>query len=266
MPQDALRILILEDVPMDAELVEYELERARIPFASRRVDSREDFCKGAGEFPPRSDPLRLHPSPLRRHDRTLPGQGAGAEHPLSHRHRLGERGDGRRMHEGRGHRLPAQEQSGPDRSGHRGRAGAGARPRRKDPGGIGPGGQRAAIPLAGSELIRSGDGPRPRWHHHLRQRLGRAHRRVFARRPRRHQSAGVPRPQPRRAGAGTPPHQRQVQRGRPHRVQPPAAGRLGGLARGGGQQSPHRRHDPGHRAQRPGRERAQAGRPGAARE
>src|SRR5215203_2295428 len=33
MSEDALRILILEDVPMDAELVEYELERApSIPF------------------------------------------------------------------------------------------------------------------------------------------------------------------------------------------------------------------------------------------
>ena len=46
MTQDAtLRILILEDVPMDAELVEYELERARIPFLSRRVDSREAFLR-----------------------------------------------------------------------------------------------------------------------------------------------------------------------------------------------------------------------------
>ena len=45
MPEDALRILILEDVPMDAELVEYELERARIPFTARRVDSREEFLR-----------------------------------------------------------------------------------------------------------------------------------------------------------------------------------------------------------------------------
>jgi PAS domain S-box-containing protein len=52
MPDDALRILILEDVPMDAELVEYELERARIPFASRRVDSREDFLRELEEFRP----------------------------------------------------------------------------------------------------------------------------------------------------------------------------------------------------------------------
>ena len=52
MPEDALRILILEDVPMDAELVEYELERARIPFASRRVDSREEFLRELEEFQP----------------------------------------------------------------------------------------------------------------------------------------------------------------------------------------------------------------------
>jgi PAS domain S-box-containing protein len=53
MAQDAkLRILILEDVPMDAELVEYELERARIPFLSLRVDSREGFLAGLEEFDP----------------------------------------------------------------------------------------------------------------------------------------------------------------------------------------------------------------------
>jgi PAS domain S-box-containing protein len=49
---DPLRILILEDVPMDAELVEYELERARIPFSSRRVDSRDDFLRELEEFGP----------------------------------------------------------------------------------------------------------------------------------------------------------------------------------------------------------------------
>src|SRR3954470_14468135 len=47
-----LRILILEDVPMDAELVEYELGRARIPFLSRRVDSRDDFLRELDEFHP----------------------------------------------------------------------------------------------------------------------------------------------------------------------------------------------------------------------
>ena len=52
MPQDALRILILEDVPMDAELVEYELGRASIPFLARRVDSREAFLQGLEDFQP----------------------------------------------------------------------------------------------------------------------------------------------------------------------------------------------------------------------
>jgi PAS domain S-box-containing protein len=48
----SLRILILEDVPMDAELVEYELERARISFAARRVDTRESFLRELAEFQP----------------------------------------------------------------------------------------------------------------------------------------------------------------------------------------------------------------------
>src|SRR5215217_8764952 len=52
MPQDTLRILILEDVPMDAELVEYELERARIPFVSRRVDNRSGFLQELESFEP----------------------------------------------------------------------------------------------------------------------------------------------------------------------------------------------------------------------
>ncbi|MDQ3208180.1 MAG: PAS domain S-box protein, partial [Gemmatimonadota bacterium] len=52
MAQDALRILILEDVPMDAELVEYELERARVPFLSHRVDSREGFLDALDGFKP----------------------------------------------------------------------------------------------------------------------------------------------------------------------------------------------------------------------
>ena len=47
MLSNALRILILEDVPMDAELVEYELERARIPFLSRRVDSRDRISRAS---------------------------------------------------------------------------------------------------------------------------------------------------------------------------------------------------------------------------
>jgi two-component system, cell cycle sensor histidine kinase and response regulator CckA len=52
MGADRLRILILEDVPMDAELVEYELQRSRIPFDARRVDSRDDFLRELDEFRP----------------------------------------------------------------------------------------------------------------------------------------------------------------------------------------------------------------------
>jgi PAS domain S-box-containing protein len=52
MPAEQLRILIVEDVPMDAELVEYELERARIAFAARRVDTREAFLRELDEFHP----------------------------------------------------------------------------------------------------------------------------------------------------------------------------------------------------------------------
>jgi two-component system, cell cycle sensor histidine kinase and response regulator CckA len=52
MSENALRILILEDVPMDAELMEYELERAGIPFLSRRVESRDEFLLQLERFRP----------------------------------------------------------------------------------------------------------------------------------------------------------------------------------------------------------------------
>jgi PAS domain S-box-containing protein len=52
MSDDALRILILEDVPMDAELVEYELQRASIPFVARRVDTRDGFLRELDAFRP----------------------------------------------------------------------------------------------------------------------------------------------------------------------------------------------------------------------
>jgi two-component system cell cycle sensor histidine kinase/response regulator CckA len=52
MPSDQLKVLILEDMPMDAELMEYELGRARIPFVSRRVDTREAFLAALDEFTP----------------------------------------------------------------------------------------------------------------------------------------------------------------------------------------------------------------------
>ena len=52
MSPDPLRVLIIEDVPMDAELVEYELGRARIPFQARRVDTRELFLAELQAFEP----------------------------------------------------------------------------------------------------------------------------------------------------------------------------------------------------------------------
>ncbi|MEP6688060.1 MAG: PAS domain S-box protein [Gemmatimonadales bacterium] len=52
MAVDPLRILILEDVPMDAELVEYELRRSSIPFDARCVDTRADFERELDDFQP----------------------------------------------------------------------------------------------------------------------------------------------------------------------------------------------------------------------
>jgi two-component system, cell cycle sensor histidine kinase and response regulator CckA len=52
MGPDPVRVLILEDVPMDAELVEYELQRARMPFSALRVDTRESFLEALDQFRP----------------------------------------------------------------------------------------------------------------------------------------------------------------------------------------------------------------------
>jgi len=52
MAAERLRILILEDVPMDAELVEYELGRTNIPFDARCVDTRDEFLHQLEEFQP----------------------------------------------------------------------------------------------------------------------------------------------------------------------------------------------------------------------
>jgi PAS domain S-box-containing protein len=52
MVPDPLRILILEDVPMDAELVEYELGRSQVPFTTRCVNTREDFLAELTGFQP----------------------------------------------------------------------------------------------------------------------------------------------------------------------------------------------------------------------
>jgi two-component system cell cycle sensor histidine kinase/response regulator CckA len=49
---EKLRILMLEDVPMDAELVEYELQRSSIPFDARCVDTREAFLQELEDFRP----------------------------------------------------------------------------------------------------------------------------------------------------------------------------------------------------------------------
>ncbi len=52
MAAEPLRILILEDVPMDAELLEYELRRTSISFDARRVDTRDDFVRELDGFRP----------------------------------------------------------------------------------------------------------------------------------------------------------------------------------------------------------------------
>ncbi|MBI5682085.1 MAG: response regulator [Deltaproteobacteria bacterium] len=51
-PNSSLKILMLEDVPTDADLNEHELRKAGIAFTSRRVDTRDDFIKGLDEFAP----------------------------------------------------------------------------------------------------------------------------------------------------------------------------------------------------------------------
>jgi len=52
MAPSPLRILMLEDVPMDAELIEYELERASFTCDTRRVDSAAAFDAALREFQP----------------------------------------------------------------------------------------------------------------------------------------------------------------------------------------------------------------------
>src|SRR5208283_519595 len=56
MPPDrlkkSLRVLILEDVPSDAELVERELRSAGIEFVSTRVDSEDSFRAALDRFVP----------------------------------------------------------------------------------------------------------------------------------------------------------------------------------------------------------------------
>lgn len=52
LKSDALRILILEDVPTDAELMERELRKTGLKYASIRVDTRDTFLKELGDFSP----------------------------------------------------------------------------------------------------------------------------------------------------------------------------------------------------------------------
>jgi PAS domain S-box-containing protein len=47
-----LKILLLEDVPADAELIQHELDRGGIRFQSRRIESREDFIRELEAFAP----------------------------------------------------------------------------------------------------------------------------------------------------------------------------------------------------------------------
>jgi len=47
-----LRVLILEDNPVDAELVEHELHRAKIDFTSRLVEGKREFNKALADFQP----------------------------------------------------------------------------------------------------------------------------------------------------------------------------------------------------------------------
>ena len=52
MSRDSLRILLLEDVAMDAEIVEYELRKTNIAFETLRVDTGEAFEASLGTFRP----------------------------------------------------------------------------------------------------------------------------------------------------------------------------------------------------------------------
>jgi FOG: CheY-like receiver len=109
MPAEPLRVLILEDVPMDAELVEYELERARIPFEARCVDTRDAFLEALDRFQP---DLILSDYTLPRFDGMAALRLARERAPsvpfLIVTGSVNE-GDCRRLHEGRRHRLPPQE-------------------------------------------------------------------------------------------------------------------------------------------------------------
>ena len=50
--KEKLKILILEDVPEDAELMERVLRKEKISFLSYKVDNKQDFLKGLKDFKP----------------------------------------------------------------------------------------------------------------------------------------------------------------------------------------------------------------------
>ncbi|MCL4504234.1 MAG: response regulator [Deltaproteobacteria bacterium] len=47
-----MKVLILEDADFDAVLIEYELEKLKVPLSLRRVVTREEFLKALEEFRP----------------------------------------------------------------------------------------------------------------------------------------------------------------------------------------------------------------------
>ncbi len=45
-----MKILILEDYPVDAELINLELRQANLEFESRRVETKDEFIKTLDNF------------------------------------------------------------------------------------------------------------------------------------------------------------------------------------------------------------------------
>lgn len=50
--EEKLKILILEDVQFDAELMEYEMRREGVNFISKRVETEEDFTRELSDMNP----------------------------------------------------------------------------------------------------------------------------------------------------------------------------------------------------------------------
>ncbi len=50
--KEQLKVLILEDVPLDAELIEYELHHENLKFTSKRVETEKEFNKQLENFKP----------------------------------------------------------------------------------------------------------------------------------------------------------------------------------------------------------------------